>query len=213
MTTLKHLTFWFDPISPFAYLAFERLPQALEGLSIEVSYRPVLFAALLNHWGQKGPAEIEPKRAWTFRHVHWLAHHHGIEIATPAQHQGRQRERAQPVGPAGKVAEAIPRGAVQHQQQAAGQTDQQQGFDDAPGGAQERLAALAQQTAMREPEGTKQQGKQGEREHDMEKQIPACQGPDRGQRLPQQQAGEKHQVEGALGGLMVVGQPLPALSG
>jgi len=86
MTTLKHLTFWFDPISPFAYLAFERLPQALEGLSIEVSYRPVLFAALLNHWGQKGPAEIEPKRAWTFRHVHWLAHHHGIEIATPAQH-------------------------------------------------------------------------------------------------------------------------------
>ncbi|MEP7298298.1 MAG: 2-hydroxychromene-2-carboxylate isomerase [Burkholderiales bacterium] len=83
---MKHLTFWFDPISPFAYLAFERLPQALEGLSIEVSYRPVLFAGLLQHWGQKGPAEIEPKRAWTFRHVHWLAHQHGIAIDTPAQH-------------------------------------------------------------------------------------------------------------------------------
>lgn len=83
---MKHLVFWFDPISPFAYLAFERLPQVLEGLSVEVTYRPLLFAGLLKHWGQKGPAEIEPKRAWTFRHVHWLAHQHGIKMQTPAQH-------------------------------------------------------------------------------------------------------------------------------
>ncbi|MNO43903.1 hypothetical protein D3C76_341330 [compost metagenome] len=65
---------------------------------------------------------------------------------------------------------------------------------------------------MGEPEGAKQQGKQGEGEHHMEKQVPACQGPDRGQWLPQQQAGEEHQVEGALGGLMVIGQPLPEVS-
>ena len=83
---MKHVVFWFDPISPFAYLAFERLPQVFEGLSVEVSYRPILFAGLLKHWGQKGPAEIEPKRAWTFRHVHWLAHTHGIPIDTPVQH-------------------------------------------------------------------------------------------------------------------------------
>lgn len=83
---MKQLDFWFDPISPFAYLAFERLPQVLEGLSVEVSYRPILFAGLLKHWGQKGPAEIGPKRAWTFRHVHWLAHEHGIAMQTPAQH-------------------------------------------------------------------------------------------------------------------------------
>ena len=85
-TTMKPLTFWFDPISPFACLAFEHMPQALEGLSIEVTYRPILFAGLLKHWGQKGPAEIEPKRAWTFRHVNWLGAHHGIQIDTPAQH-------------------------------------------------------------------------------------------------------------------------------
>lgn len=83
---MKHLQFWFDPISPYAYLAFEHLPQALEGLSYSVDYRPVLFAGLLKQWGQKGPAEIEPKRAWTFRQVAWLAHAHDIEIATPAQH-------------------------------------------------------------------------------------------------------------------------------
>lgn len=83
---MKHLRFYFDPVSPFAYLAFERLPQALEGLSFSVDYQPILFAGLLAHWGQKGPAEIEPKRAWTFRHVGWLAHRHGIDMQTPAQH-------------------------------------------------------------------------------------------------------------------------------
>jgi 2-hydroxychromene-2-carboxylate isomerase len=83
---VKRIDFWFDPISPFAYLAFECLPQALEGCSIAVEYRPLLFAGLLKHWGQKGPAEIEPKRAWTFRHVAWLAQRHGIELQTPAQH-------------------------------------------------------------------------------------------------------------------------------
>lgn len=83
---MKRIVFWFDPISPFAYLAFERLPEALEGCSYEVQYRPLLLAGLLSHWGQKGPAEVEPKRAWTFRHVAWLAHTYQIPIDTPATH-------------------------------------------------------------------------------------------------------------------------------
>lgn len=83
---MKHLDFWFDPVSPYAYLAFEHLPTALEGLSYSVEYRPVLFAGMLAHWGQKGPAEIEPKRAWTFRQVAWHASRLGIALDTPAQH-------------------------------------------------------------------------------------------------------------------------------
>jgi 2-hydroxychromene-2-carboxylate isomerase len=83
---MNALEFWFDPVSPFACLAFELLPQVLEGVSFDVRYRPVLFAGLLRHWGQKGPAEIEPKRAWTFRQVAWLAQSHGIAMRTPAQH-------------------------------------------------------------------------------------------------------------------------------
>ena len=53
---MKRLAFHFDPVSPYAYLAFEALPQALEGCSYFVEYRPVLFAGLLRHHGQKGPA-------------------------------------------------------------------------------------------------------------------------------------------------------------
>jgi 2-hydroxychromene-2-carboxylate isomerase len=83
---MKQLIFHFDVISPFAYLAFERLPQVLEGCSYEVVYRPVLFAGLLLHFGNIGPAEIEPKRAWTYRHCSWLAAQHGITLQTPAAH-------------------------------------------------------------------------------------------------------------------------------
>ena len=83
---MKQIDFHFDVISPFACIAFEHLPQALEGLSVSVVYRPVLFAGLLGHWGQKGPAEIEPKREWTFRHVAWQAHRLGLALDTPAQH-------------------------------------------------------------------------------------------------------------------------------
>jgi 2-hydroxychromene-2-carboxylate isomerase len=83
---VKSLQFWFDPISPYAYLAFEQLPQALEGLSYSVDYRPILFAGLLKAWGQKGPAEIEPKRAWTFRQIAWQAQRLAVQIDTPAQH-------------------------------------------------------------------------------------------------------------------------------
>jgi hypothetical protein len=43
---MKHITFYFDFISPYAYLAFEQLPEALEGPELRVDYRPVLFAAL-----------------------------------------------------------------------------------------------------------------------------------------------------------------------
>jgi 2-hydroxychromene-2-carboxylate isomerase len=83
---MKRIDFFLDFVSPFAYLAFERLPQALQGCSYAVEYRPVLFAGLLQHWGQKGPAEIESKRAWTFRQVHWLAAQQGTPIETPAEH-------------------------------------------------------------------------------------------------------------------------------
>ena len=81
---MKHITFYLDFISPFAWLAFEQLPVALKGISYSVSYRPVLFGAILKHHGQLGPAEITPKRDWTYRHVLWLAHSLGIQLQMPA---------------------------------------------------------------------------------------------------------------------------------
>ncbi|MBA4327702.1 MAG: disulfide bond formation protein DsbA [Polaromonas sp.] len=83
---MHELTFYFDVVSPYAWLAFQQLPQALEGLSYSVSYKPLLFAGLLKHHGQLGPAEIAGKREWTYRQVLWLAHQHGVELQLPARH-------------------------------------------------------------------------------------------------------------------------------
>src|SRR6476646_5400396 len=69
---MKHITCYIDFISPYAHLAFEKLPQALQGLSYSVDYRPVLFAAFLKANGQLGPAEIRGKRDWTYRQVLWI---------------------------------------------------------------------------------------------------------------------------------------------
>jgi 2-hydroxychromene-2-carboxylate isomerase len=83
---MKHITFYLDFISPYAYLAFETLPEALMGHSYTVTYKPVLFAALLKHHGQLGPAEIPSKREWTYRQVQWLAHQHEVTLQMPASH-------------------------------------------------------------------------------------------------------------------------------
>lgn len=83
---MKHITFYLDFISPYAHLAFEKLPETLMGLSYSVSYKPVLLGALLKHHGQLGPAEVPAKRDWTYRHVQWLGHQHQVQLQMPSVH-------------------------------------------------------------------------------------------------------------------------------
>ena len=75
---------YFDFLSPYAYLQlmqFKRLPD-----SLEIRYRPVLFAGLLQHWGQLGPAEIPAKRLQTYRQCQWRAERAGIPFKFPQTH-------------------------------------------------------------------------------------------------------------------------------
>ena len=83
---MKAITFYLDFISPYAYLAFETMPDVLMGHSYTVTYKPVLFAALLKHHGPRGPAEMANKREWTYRQVQWLAHQHEVALDLPATH-------------------------------------------------------------------------------------------------------------------------------
>lgn len=83
---MKTIHFYLDFISPYAWLGFDALPRALEGISHRVVHKPVLFAAMLKHHGQLGPAEIPAKRDWTYRQVLWLAHQQGTSLQLPAMH-------------------------------------------------------------------------------------------------------------------------------
>ncbi len=84
---MKTITCYIDFISPYAYLAFETLPKALaNSSSYQVIYKPVLFAALLKHHGQLGPAEIAGKREWTYRQVLWQAKEQGVVLDMPHAH-------------------------------------------------------------------------------------------------------------------------------
>lgn len=74
----------FDVISPFAYLSLKELSRLPS--SIEVEFVPVLFAGLLNHYGQVGNAEIESKRQFTYRFVLWRAMSLGIQMRLPPAH-------------------------------------------------------------------------------------------------------------------------------
>lgn len=81
---MTRMDWYFDFISPFSYLQSERLHTLPS--TLDIHFKPVLFAGLLNHWDNKGPAEIVPKRLWTFEHCAWLAHRHGIALTLPAHH-------------------------------------------------------------------------------------------------------------------------------
>jgi 2-hydroxychromene-2-carboxylate isomerase len=78
------LDWYFDFISPFAYLQFEQFDHLPAGLSI--TFRPVLLGALLAHWESKGPAEIVPKRRFTYRYAQFRAEQLGIPFRLPAAH-------------------------------------------------------------------------------------------------------------------------------
>ncbi|MGH1357950.1 MAG: DsbA family protein [Burkholderiaceae bacterium] len=78
------MQWYFDFISPYAYLQSTRLEQLAAVEPVECV--PVLFAGLLNHWGHIGPAELAPKRQWTFEHVTWVAHRDAIDLKMPPHH-------------------------------------------------------------------------------------------------------------------------------
>jgi 2-hydroxychromene-2-carboxylate isomerase len=74
----------FDVISPYCYLSLPQLPKL--PADVEVELVPVLFAGLLNHHGQMGPAEIAPKRRFTYLFIVWRARTMGLPLTVPPAH-------------------------------------------------------------------------------------------------------------------------------
>jgi 2-hydroxychromene-2-carboxylate isomerase len=77
---------FFDFISPYSYLACHQIEGLAARLGHEVEPRPVLFAAILNALGTKGPAEVPARRAYVFKNVLRAAHRAGVSIDLPPAH-------------------------------------------------------------------------------------------------------------------------------
>src|SRR2546430_13918375 len=78
MQDVVKVSWVFDVISPFAYLAFPQLSRLPAHVGVE--FVPVLFAGLLQHFGQLGPAEIPSKRRFTYRFALWRARPPGLPV-------------------------------------------------------------------------------------------------------------------------------------
>lgn len=83
MTTTQPLLFYFDFVSPYAFLAWTQVHAIAARNGRTVDAIPVLFAGLLDAHGTKGPAEIPAKRLYTFRDAYRKAHRLGLAPLLP----------------------------------------------------------------------------------------------------------------------------------
>jgi len=78
------IEFYFDLISPYSWLAARQCGQ-LDAVA-QLDFRPVLFAGLLAAHGNKGPAELSAKRAYTMRDIMRCAGALGLPMKGPPTH-------------------------------------------------------------------------------------------------------------------------------
>lgn len=83
---MTSIAFYFDFISPNAFLAWNALPEIAARHGRQIECRPVLFAALLQAHGQRGPAEVAPKMRWMVRNCLRKARARGLNLQPPATH-------------------------------------------------------------------------------------------------------------------------------
>lgn len=96
---------YFDFVSPFAYLHWQRLKPVLDEHAIEPV--PILFGAVLEALDQRGPAEIPRKREFTYRHVLWQARQQGVALRFPPAHPFNPLAALRACIAAGTTADAI----------------------------------------------------------------------------------------------------------
>lgn len=105
MMTTTSLRWYFDFISPFAYLHWQKV-KALPATR-PVAPVPIVLGAVLAAHGHKGPAEIPGKREFTYRHVLWQARGEGVELRFPPAHPFNPLSALRLCLAAGSTAQAV----------------------------------------------------------------------------------------------------------
>jgi len=84
MSTKVAATFYYDIISPFAYLYIKQR-QRLES-KLDITPVPILLGGLLRATENKGPGEVAAKRPHTYQFCIWQAEKLGIPFRFPEHH-------------------------------------------------------------------------------------------------------------------------------
>jgi len=79
--------FFFDYLSPYSYLAWKRLQKVdcKIGKDVEMEYVPIVLSRIIHAYETKGPAEIESKRDYLFKHCLRYSKENEISFQTPAK--------------------------------------------------------------------------------------------------------------------------------
>ena len=83
---MKQVNFYFDFVSPYPWLASHQLDELRVSAGAKFCFVPVLFAALLDHHSNMGPAEIPAKRRYTILDTQRWAIHLGLKFKSPPAH-------------------------------------------------------------------------------------------------------------------------------
>jgi 2-hydroxychromene-2-carboxylate isomerase len=83
---MNYVDVYFDFVSPYPWLASHQLDELRECTAAKFCFVPVLFAALLDHHSNMGPAEIPAKRRYTIQDTQRWAVHLGLKFKSPPAH-------------------------------------------------------------------------------------------------------------------------------
>eukprot|EP00123_Amoebidium_parasiticum_P017678 comp23942_c5_seq1/m.42324 comp23942_c5_seq1/g.42324 ORF comp23942_c5_seq1/g.42324 comp23942_c5_seq1/m.42324 type:complete len:238 (-) comp23942_c5_seq1:479-1192(-) len=86
VNAMNQLRFFFDPVSPYSYIASTQVKALCQRTGANLKAEPVLFAGLLNAHGQLGPAEIPSKRRYIFTDLIRLARQYNVPFVGAPRH-------------------------------------------------------------------------------------------------------------------------------
>lgn len=89
---MRKVRFFFDFISPYAWLALEQAGSFAAENAVRWELVPISYGALLSATGLVGPVETPAKREYTFDDVVRCAQMDGLEIVGPPTHPFRSLE-------------------------------------------------------------------------------------------------------------------------
>jgi 2-hydroxychromene-2-carboxylate isomerase len=92
MRAPRDVLFFFDPVSPYSWIALMRAERFAADHGVRWIPRPIVYAALLDAHRLVGPVEVPAKRRYTFIDVQRSAARAGLRLVGPPAHPFRSIE-------------------------------------------------------------------------------------------------------------------------